>query len=88
MLQSGYSFVNFNWSQSSHVLANIVVVDQPPFLLDLSSCDYFLFSTKSTIHYLKAHHFGTIENIKKNVTGQLKEIPVLVQALVWRAKPV
>lgn len=53
---------------------NIPVVPQPPYSPDLSPCDYFLFpKLKET---LKGHHFGTIENIKQNVTNHLKDIPV------------
>lgn len=53
---------------------NIPVVPQPPYSPDLSPCDFFLFPKLKS--YLKGHHFGTIENIKENVTAQLKDIPV------------
>lgn len=53
---------------------NIPVVPQPPYSPDLSPCDFFLFPKLKSC--LKGHHFGTIENIKKNVTDQLKDIPV------------
>lgn len=53
---------------------NIPVVPQPPYSPDLSPCDFFLFPNLK--RHLKGHHFGTVENIKKNVTDQLKDIPV------------
>ena len=46
----------------------------PPYSPDLSPCDFFLFP-KLNFH-LKGRHFGTVENIKKAVTAQLKAIPV------------
>lgn len=53
---------------------NIPVAPQPPYSPDLSPCDFFLFP-RLKIH-LKGHHFGTLENIAKAVTDQLKAIPV------------
>jgi len=50
------------------------VVPQPPYSPDLSLCYFFLFQ-KLTFH-LKGRHFGTVENIEKAVTDQLKVIPV------------
>ena len=52
----------------------IPVVPQPPYSPDLSPCDFFLFP-KLKFH-LKGRHFGTVENIQKAVTDQLKVIPV------------
>ena len=52
----------------------IPVVPQPPHSPDLSPCDFFLFP-KLKFH-LKGRHFGTVENIEKAVTDQLKVIPV------------
>ena len=52
----------------------IPVVPQPPYSPDLSPCVFFLFP-KLNFH-LKGRHFGTVENIEKAVTDQLKAIPV------------
>ena len=52
----------------------IPVVPQPPYSPDLSPCDFFLFP-KLKFHF-KGRHFGTVENIEKAVTDQLKAIPV------------
>ena len=52
----------------------ITVVPQPAYSPDLSPCDYFLFP-KLKLH-LKGHHFGTLENIQKATTDQLKAIPL------------
>jgi len=52
----------------------IPVVPQPPYSRDLSPCDFFLFP-KLKFH-LKGRHFGTVGNIEKAVTDQLKVIPV------------
>jgi len=52
----------------------IPVVPQPPYSPDLSPCDFFLFPKLK--FYLKGRHFGTVENIRKAVTDQLKVIPV------------
>jgi len=56
------------------VKKGIPVVPQPPYSPDLSPCDFFLFA-KLKFH-LKGRHFGTVENIEKAVTDQLKVIPV------------
>ncbi|GFT38701.1 protein GVQW3 [Trichonephila clavipes] len=53
---------------------NIPVAPQPPYLPDLSPCDFFLFPKLK--NYLKGHHFGTLENIQTAVTDQLKTIPI------------
>jgi len=50
----------------------ISVVPQPPYSPDLSSCDFFLFP-KLKFH-LKDRHFGTVDNIQKVVTDQLRAI--------------
>ena len=52
----------------------IPVVPQPSYSPDLSPCDFILFP-KLKFH-LKGRHFGTVENIEKAVTDQLKAIPV------------
>ena len=52
----------------------IAVIPQPPYSPDLSPCYFFLFP-KLKFH-LKGRHFGTVENIAKAVTEQLKAIPV------------
>ena len=52
----------------------VPVVPQPPYSPDLSPCDFFLF-LKLKFH-LKGRHFGTVENIEKAETDQLKAIPV------------
>ena len=52
----------------------IHVVPQPPYSPDLSPRDFVLFP-KLKFH-LKGRHFGTVENIDKAVTDQLKAIPV------------
>ena len=52
----------------------IPFVPQPPYSSDLCPCDFFLFP-KVKFH-LKGRHFGTVENIEKAVTYQLKAIPV------------
>jgi len=50
----------------------ISVILQPPYLPDLSSCDFFLF-LKLKFH-LKDRHFGTVDNIQKVVTDQLRAL--------------
>ena len=50
----------------------ISVVPQPPYSPDLSLCDFFLFP-KLKFH-LKGRHFGTVDNIQKVVTGQLRAL--------------
>jgi len=52
----------------------IPVVPQPPYSPDLSPCDFFLFPKLK--FNLKGRHFGTVKNIEKAVTDQLKAIPV------------
>jgi transposase len=54
----------------------IPVVPQPPYSPDLSPCDFFLFSRLK--NYLKGRHLGTLDNIQKNVTDELKGIPAEV----------
>ncbi len=44
------------------------------YLPDLSLCNFFLFLKIK--NHLKGKHFGTLENIQKAVTYQLKAIPV------------
>jgi len=52
----------------------IPVVPQPQYSPDLSPCDFVLFPKLK--FNLKGRHFGTVENIEKAVTDQLKAIPV------------
>ena len=51
----------------------IPVVPQPPYSLDLSPCNFFLFPKLK--FYLKGRHFGMVRNIKKAVPDHLKVIP-------------
>jgi hypothetical protein len=48
---------------------SIPVVPQPPYLPDLSPCDFFLFPLLK--NHLKGLHFGTLDNIQKSVTDEL-----------------
>ena len=52
---------------------SIPVVLQPPYSPDLSPCDLFLFPQLK--NHLKWRHFGTLDNIQKSVTDELKGIP-------------
>ena len=52
---------------------NIPVVPQPPYSPDLSPCDFFLFPRLK--NHLKGRHFGTLDNIQKSVTDELKGFP-------------
>ena len=52
----------------------IPVVPQTPYSPDLSPCDFFLFPKLKFL--LQGRHFGTVENIEKAVTNQLKAIQV------------
>ena len=48
---------------------NIPVLPHPPYSPDLAPCDFYLFpKLKSKV---KVHHFGTMENIQKNITDEL-----------------
>jgi len=49
------------------------VVPQSPYLPDLSPCDFRLFPRLK--NHLKGRHFGTLHNIQKSVTDELKGIP-------------
>jgi hypothetical protein len=49
------------------------VVSQPPYSPDLSPCDFFLFPQQK--NHLKGCHLGTLDNIQKSVTDELKDIP-------------
>jgi len=51
---------------------SIPVVPQPPYSQDLSPCDLFLFSRLK--NHLKGRHLGTLDNIQKSVTNELKGI--------------
>jgi len=50
----------------------ISLVPQPPYSPDLNPCDFFLFP-KLKFH-LKGRHFGTVDNILKVVTDQLRAL--------------
>jgi len=52
---------------------SIPVVPQPPYSLDLSPCEFFLFPRLK--NHLKGRHFGTLVTIQKSVTDELKGIP-------------
>ena len=45
----------------------------PPYLPELSPCDFFLFPRLK--NHLKGHHLVTSDNIQKSVTDELKGIP-------------
>jgi transposase len=51
---------------------NIPLVPQPPYSPDLSPCDFFLFPRLK--NRLRVRHFGTMDNIEKSVTDELKGI--------------
>ena len=51
---------------------NFPVVPQPPTRL-IFPCDFFLFPRLKT--HLNVRHFGTLDNIQKCVTDELKGIP-------------
>jgi len=51
----------------------IPVVLHPPYSPDLSPCTFLFQKLK---FYFKGRHFGTVENIEKAVTDQLKAIPL------------
>jgi len=50
----------------------ISVVPQPPYSPDLSPRDFFL--SPKLKFYLKGRHFGTVDNIQKIVTDQLRAL--------------
>jgi hypothetical protein len=54
------------------VEGSISVVPHPPYLLNLSPCDFFLFPWLK--NHLKVRHLGTLDNIQKSVTEELKGI--------------
>ena len=51
----------------------IPVVLQPSYLSTLSLCDFFLIPRLK--NHLKGRQFGTLDNIQKSVTDELKGIP-------------
>jgi len=57
---------------------SIPIVPQPLFSPDLSPCDFFLFARLK--NYLKGRHFGTLDNIQKSVTDELKGRPIPAEA--------
>ena len=52
---------------------SIPVVPQPPYSLDLSPCDFFLFPWLK--NHLKRRHFDTLDNIQKSIIDELKGTP-------------
>ena len=54
------------------IFGSIPVGPHPPYLPDLSPCDFFLFPWLK--NHLKGRHFGTLDNIQKSVTDELKGI--------------
>ena len=51
---------------------NIPLLPHPPYSPDLAPCDFYLFPKMKS--KLKGHHFGTMENIQKIVTDELKTL--------------
>ena len=51
---------------------SIPVVPQPPYSPDLSTCDFFLFPRLRK--HFKWRHFGTLDNIQKSVSDELRGI--------------
>jgi transposase len=49
---------------------NIPTLPHPPYSPDLVPCDFYLFPKLKS--KLKGHHFGTVENIRKILTDDLK----------------
>jgi hypothetical protein len=54
-------------------MTTVPVDPKPLYLPDLSPCDFFLFP-KLKFH-LKGRHLGTVDNIRKLVTEQLRALP-------------
>jgi hypothetical protein len=52
------------------------MVPHPPYSPDLSPCDFFLFPKFK--FRLKGRHFGSVDNIQKVVTDQLRALPALL----------
>ena len=52
---------------------NIVTLKYPPYSLDLTLCDFFLFPKIKSV--LKRTHFSDIDSIKMAATTELKKIP-------------
>ena len=52
---------------------SIPMLPQPPYSPDLSPCDFFLFPWLK--NHLNGRNFGTLDNIQKSVTDDLKGIP-------------
>jgi hypothetical protein len=48
-------------------------LQQPPYSLDLAPCDFFLFPRLKKV--LKEHRFEVMEDIKRNLTKTLLDIP-------------
>jgi len=52
---------------------NIPMFPQPPYSPDLSPCEFVSFPRVK--NHLEGRHFGTLDNIQKSVTDELKGIP-------------
>ena len=61
----------------------IPVVPQLPYSPDLSPCDFFLFQRLK--FRLKGRHFGTVENIEKAVTDQLKRFQLATSSAAMKS---
>ena len=56
-------------------IKSIPVVPQPLYSPDLSPCGFFLFPGLN--NHLIGRHFGTLDNIQKSVTDEMKGIPAV-----------
>jgi len=66
-------------AHTSHLVQRVLpkhgtaLLQQPPYSPDLAPCDFFLFPRRNKV--LKGHRFGATENIKRNSTKTLLDIP-------------
>uniref|UniRef100_A0A8C2BRK8 Histone-lysine N-methyltransferase SETMAR n=1 Tax=Cyprinus carpio TaxID=7962 RepID=A0A8C2BRK8_CYPCA len=62
--------------QSSVLLAekHITVLPHPPYSNNLAPCNFFIFPKMN--NGLKAHHFGSVDNIQRATTQSLNTIPL------------
>jgi hypothetical protein len=51
---------------------NVPTHPHPPYIPDLAPCDFYLFPELKS--KLKGNHFGTVENIGKVVTDELRTL--------------
>ena len=61
------------YGENSLSRAQVFRWHKSPCSSDLSPCDFFLFPRLK--NHLKGRHFGTLDNIQKSVTDELKGIP-------------